>query len=132
LPSPQGDQGEDELTMMERIGPARRTGLLALALLVGLAGADGALAQSHKAKGKGNAGGKEKPAAAATKNGSGADSAEDRLEEEVVDEVLDGIFGEDDREIIELERVIVGDDVTIIEEGTRIVVDVLEDVLRGQ
>ncbi len=168
--------------MMERIGPARRTGLLALALLVGLAGADGALAQSHKAKGKGNAGGKEKPAAAATKNGSGADSAEDRLEEEVVDEVLDGIFGEDDREIIEryartkgvattslppgiaknvqrgkplppgiakrglptdlesrlptlregLERVIVGDDVTIIEEGTRIVVDVLEDVLRGQ
>ncbi|MEQ8603448.1 MAG: anti-virulence regulator CigR family protein [Marivibrio sp.] len=31
-----------------------------------------------------------------------------------------------------LERIIVGDDVTIVEEGTRIVVDVLKDVLTGQ
>lgn len=31
-----------------------------------------------------------------------------------------------------LERIIVGDDVTIVEEGTRIVVDILRDVLRRQ
>ncbi|MEQ9489926.1 MAG: anti-virulence regulator CigR family protein [Alphaproteobacteria bacterium] len=31
-----------------------------------------------------------------------------------------------------LERIIVGDDVTIIEEGTRIVVDILRDVLKRQ
>ncbi len=31
-----------------------------------------------------------------------------------------------------LERIIVGDDVTIIEEGTRVVVDILRDVLKGQ
>lgn len=105
-----------------------------------------------------------------------------RLEDEVIDEVLDGIFGENDRTIIRtyvrekgigtkslppgiaknvargkplppgiakrglpadlegrlprlregLKRIIVGDDVTIIEEGTRIVVDILRDVLRGQ
>jgi len=31
-----------------------------------------------------------------------------------------------------LERIIVGDDVTIVEEGTRVVVDILRDVLRRQ
>lgn len=31
-----------------------------------------------------------------------------------------------------LERIIVGDDVTIIEEGTRVVVDILRDVLKNQ
>lgn len=111
-----------------------------------------------------------------------AQQTEERLEDEIIDEVLDGIFGENDREIIEryvkdrgvktkrlppgiaknlergkplppgiakrglptdlegrlpklrdgLERIIVGDDVTIVEEGTRIVVDILRDVLKRQ
>jgi len=110
------------------------------------------------------------------------ESAGERLEDAVIDEVLDGVFGEDERAVIEryarerdlrptalppgiaknvargkplppgiakrglprdlesrlpplregLERIIVGDDVTIIEEGTRIVVDVLKDVLAGR
>lgn len=126
------------------------------------------LAANNKNKNKGN---KHK-----------AQTTEERIEDEVVDEVLDGIFGENDREIIEnyaktkgikskglppgiaknlergkplppgiakrglptqleeelptlrdgLERVIVGNDVTIVEEGTRIVVDILRDVLKGQ
>lgn len=120
-------------------------------------------------------------------NGAGnaqvqSNSQQQRLEDEVIDEVLDGIFGENDRTIIQqyvrekgigtkslppgiaknlargkplppgiakrglpddlegrlpklregLQRIIVGDDVTIIEEGTRVVVDILRDVLRRQ
>lgn len=111
-----------------------------------------------------------------------SDAQQKRLEDEVIDEVLDGIFGENDRTIIQqyvrekgigttslppgiaknvargkplppgiakrglpgdlegrlpklregLRRIIVGDDVTIIEEGTRIVVDILRDVLTRQ
>lgn len=129
-----------------------------------------------KAKGHGKAAGQN-----AAANQDGARDQGDRLEDEIVDEVLDGIFGEDERTVIQrysrthgltgtslppgiaknvargkplppgiakrglprdldaklptlregLERVIVGDDVTIVETGTRIVVDVLEDVLRG-
>lgn len=128
-------------------------------------------AKNDKAKGQGQGSAKVQQ-----------NSQQERLEDEVIDEVLDGIFGENDRTIIEryvkenglrskslppgiaknvargkplppgiakrglpsdlegrlptlrsgLERIIVGDDVTIVEEGTRIVVDILKDVLRGQ
>ncbi|MBP5857635.1 hypothetical protein KAJ83_11495 [Marivibrio halodurans] len=143
---------------------------LAVALVLGLTQIPVAQAKNDKAKGVGHS----------ASQGQGGNSTGDRLEDEVIDEVLDGIFGEDERTIIEryaqshglkgkslppgiaknvargkplppgiakrtlpadlssrlprlragLERIIVGDDVTIIEEGTRVVVDILKDVLR--
>lgn len=138
-----------------------------------------AYAKNDKAQGAGAKGGKP---ADAGRSASEGETVEERIEKEIVDEVLDGVFGEDERDIIEtyarergvrtsslppgiaknvqrgkplppgiakrglpqdlesrlpplregLERIIVGDDVTIVEEGTRIVVDVLKDVLTGQ
>ncbi|SLN15406.1 hypothetical protein OCH7691_00315 [Oceanibacterium hippocampi] len=140
-------------------------------LILALSGAMPALAKNDKGdKGKGPA----------VKSEKTIDDAIDRIEREVIDEVLDGVFGENDRTIIETwyrqhpapvsslppgiakrlargkplppgiakrglpdglaaqlaplgsryERVIVGDDVTIIETATAVVVDILRDVLR--
>lgn len=144
--------------------------LLSAAIAIGAANT--AMAKNDKAKGQGH--GKAQMHQNAQQ--------QERAEDEIIDEVLDGIFGENDRTIIEryvrekgigtkslppgiaknlargkplppgiakrglpadlegrlpklrdgLQRIIVGDDVTIVEEGTRVVVDILKDVLRRQ
>lgn len=146
-------------------------GILLFSAAIVLGAPSESQAKNDKAKGQGQGSAKVQQ-----------NSQQERLEDEVIDEVLDGIFGENDRTIIEryvkenglrskslppgiaknvargkplppgiakrglpsdlegrlptlrsgLERIIVGDDVTIVEEGTRIVVDILKDVLRGQ
>ncbi|WP_425405928.1 anti-virulence regulator CigR family protein [Hwanghaeella sp.] len=154
-------------------GSVRSFSIVSLALVALLfAGTGDVLAKNDKSNGHGQ--GKSQ----VHKNSQ----QQNRLEDEVIDEVLDGIFGENDRKVIEqyvrekgigtkslppgiaknlargkplppgiakrglpadlegrlpklregLQRIIVGDDVTIIEEGTRIVVDILRDVLRRQ
>lgn len=163
---------------------ASRTGVLLSALVFLIASAPGWAAAAPDLNdgtvqlAQGNSGNKAK----GNKAKGTEDAAEERLEAEIADEVLDGVFGEDERETIEryvrtkgvatqslppgiaknvargkplppgiakrglptdlesrlpplregLERVIAGDDVTIVEEGTRVVVDVLKDVLAGR
>ena len=87
-------------------GPRRQSLLLALAafglaIALSLAVASPALAKSDKAKGHGNAAGNAGGNAGNNQGGNAVEQVEDRLEAEAIDAVLDGIFGENDRAIIE-------------------------------